>query len=420
MKDELNNEFDNQDDLFNNFSVNDHTFKDGDFTPIEEDDNHYQEPIRSKKEESNMKEKKEQNGVKQFKNNLPKDFLKIAGLVVSGVLLALSLVTGAKSFVPAQKTESQILAYNVTNSADYKVNLVENNFYETTTLGKGELVPVTFIKDIEVDFSSYLSANKQIDMNYSYRITGAITATASDNGKENSGGKIWTKNYVFVEPKNMTEVSTTGYNVQEKVVVDYKIYNDLVNQYKLKAGIPMDAALTITLTVDANSDVEGTALKEASSVSVKIPLSVATVLITTSDDGTNSKNLVNTQEIAASKNYVLLGISIVIFLGSLAATIYLLKGLRKMTEEHSLLIKFNKIMRDYNQVIIEIEELPEVKNVAVIEVKTFKDMLDVQKELHLPIMCERAKDEDLTHNVFYIVNQNQIFKYRMNGEQERL
>ncbi len=417
MRDELSNDYEEQDDMFNNFPVNNHIFENGDFVPDNNEDHSLNK--EDKKDEPIMKDKKEKTTEKQLKNNLPKDFLKIIGLVVSGVLLVLSLITGAKSFVPAQKSEEQVLSYSVTNSADYRVNLVENNFYETPTLGKGELVPVTFIKDIEVDFSSYLSASKQIDMNYSYRITGTITATASDNGKEDSGGKIWTKNYTFVEPKSMTETASTGYNVQEKVVIDYKVYNDLVNQYKLKAAIPMDAVLTVTLSVDANSDVEGNALNENNSVSVKIPLSVATVMISTSDDGTESKNLVNTQEIAASKNYVLLGISVVIFLGSLAATIYLLKGLRQMTEEHSLVIKFNKIMRDYNQVIIEIEELPEVKNAAVIEVKAFKDMLDVQKELHLPIMCERAKDDVITNNIFYIVNQNQIFKYRMNGDPEK-
>lgn len=417
MRDEISNDYEEQDDMFNNFPVNNHIFENGDFVPDNNEDHSLNN--EDKKDEPIMKDKKEKTTEKQIKNNLPKDFLKIIGLVVSGVLLVLSLITGAKSFVPAQKSEEQVLSYSVTNSADYRVNLVENNFYETPTLGKGELVPVTFIKDIEVDFSSYLSASKQIDMNYSYRITGTITATASDNGKEDSGGKIWTKNYTFVEPKSMTETASTGYNVQEKVVIDYKVYNDLVNQYKLKAAIPMDAVLTVTLSVDANSDVEGNALNENNSVSVKIPLSVATVMISTSDDGTESKNLVNTQEIAASKNYVLLGISVVIFLGSLAATIYLLKGLRKMTEEHSLVIKFNKIMRDYNQVIIEIEELPEVKNAAVIEVKAFKDMLDVQKELHLPIMCERAKDDVITNNIFYIVNQNQIFKYRMNGDPEK-
>lgn len=407
------NENENAGEVFNDFSVNNHVFKNGDFVP--EEKNGSLEPIEAK---GDPKMKKENNNGASGNYKLSKDFLKIIGLIVSGIVLVLSLLTGAKSFVPAQKLEEQILAYNVTNAVDYRVNLIDNNFYETTTLGKGELVPVTFIDDIEIDFSSYLSANKQLNMNYTYSITGDITATASSNG-EDSGGKIWTKNYTFSEAKTLTEAASTGYNIQEKVVIDYKIYNDLVNQYKLKAAIPMDAVLTVTLTVEANSDVNGQALKEENSVSVQIPLSVSTVMISAKDDGTTPKTLVNTEEILASTNYVLLGISVVMFLGALVATVFLLRGLRKMTEDHSLLLKFNKIMRDYNQVIIEIEELPEVRNAAVIEVKTFKDMLDVQKELHLPIMCAKSKDDDLTNNVFYIVNQNQIFKYRMNGEQEK-
>lgn len=407
------NERNEDNDFFNNFSVNNYRFQNNNFK-----EQTHVECIEQKivKEDEFMKnEKGQSNGY-----NLSKDFLKIIGLTVSGICLVLSLLTGAKSFVPAQKTEELLLSYNVTNGADYRVNLIENSFYETQTLGKGELVPVTFIDNIEVDFSSYLSANKQLNVNYNYNITGEITATASDNGKEGSGGKIWTKRYSFVPVKTLTETNSTGYNIQENVVIDYKVYNDLVNQYKLKAAVPMDAVLTVTLTVNATSDVDGKALQiEPQTVSVEIPLSVSTVLIQTKNDGTVPKTLVNTIEIPASKNFVLLVISAILFLGSLAATIFLLKGLRKMTEDHSLFIKFNKIMRDYNQVIIEIEELPSVKDAAIIEVKTFKDMLDIQKELHLPIMCAKSKDEDLTNNMFYIINQNQIFKYKLNGEQER-
>jgi len=394
-------------EIFNNFEVNDQIFE-------EEKKRSIKEPIIVKEESKMKKEKETNNGYK-----VSKDVLKIVGLTVAGIFLVLSILTGAKSFVPAQKQEEPILSYNANSSVDYKVNLVENDFYEFSSLGKGELVPVTFIKDIEIDFASYLSASKQLDIGYNYRITGEITATASDNGKENSGGKIWTKRYTFVEPKSFNLTKASSYNFQEHIVIDYAVYNDLVNQYKLKAAVPMNASLKITLTVEANGNIEGTALKESNSVSVNIPLSVSTVLIDAKSEDTQSKTLVNSVEIPASNNYVLLVISIVMFLGSLAATIFLLKGLRKMTEDHSLAIKFNKIMRDFNQVVIEIEELPEVKDAAIIEVKAFKDMLDIQKELHLPIMCAKSKDDILTNNMFYIINQNQIFKYRLNNEQER-
>lgn len=405
---ELNNNNSKEFDLYNNYNGNNQIFENNMVV-------YNNVGPKVAKEDEKMKN---ENG-KNSNYNLSKDFLKILGLIVSGVLLVLSLLTGAKSFVPAQKSEELLLHYSVTNKADYKVNLVANDFYETSSLGKGELVPVTFIKDIEIDLSSVMSANKQINVNYNYRVTGTITAKASDNGQQDKGGKVWTKNYIFVAPTSKME-NNTGYTVTpNKIVIDYGMYNDLVNQYKLMAAIPMEASLTVTLTVEATSSIDGTPLEEESSVSVDIPLSVSTVMIKTSNDETNQKTLISTTEIEANNNYTLLAISAVIFIGSLIATLFLLKSLRKMTEDHSLFIKFNKIMRDYNQVIIEIEELPEVKDAAVIEVKTFKDMLDIQKELHLPIMCSKAKDENLTNNIFYIINQNQIFKYRLNNENER-
>lgn len=397
------------DDFFTNTKKIDYVFENGEFVKEEKEE----------KEEADKMKKVKDNENKNNGYKLSKDFLKILGLIVSGIALVMSLLTMANSFVPAQKSESLVLSYNVANAVDYRVNLVENDFYETPTLGKGELVPVTFIDDIEIDFSGYLSASRPLNMNYTYKVTGEIIATASDNGKENSGGKIWTKNYTFVQPKSLSESGVTGYNISERVVIDYAIYNDLVNQYKLKASIPMDAVLTVTLTVNANSSVDGKALNESNTVSVDIPLSVATVMIKSKATDSTQKTIINTEEIAANTNYVLLAISVVILLASLVATIFLLKSLRKMTEDHSLLLKFNRIMRDYNQVVIEIEELPIVKDAAVIEVKAFKDMLDIQKELHLPIMCVKSKENILTDNIFYIVNQNQIFKYRLTAEQER-
>lgn len=406
-------DFDNHNDderEFNNYSVNNHIFDDYEL----KEEKKYEETIIAK-DDSKMKN---ENG-KKVNYKLSKDFLRILGLTVSGILLVLSLLTGFKSFVPKKQIEEQILSYTAANTASYVVNLSENNFYETKSVGMGELLPVTFIDNIEIDFASNFTISKQTDINYSYRVTGEIVASTTDGADGEKGGKIWTKSYTFVEPKSLIEPNGAGFNVMEHVVIDYKTYNDLVNQYKLKAAIPMNAVLKVTLTVDASSMVDGTPLNDSSTSSVEIPLSVPTVMISATDSDATPKMLTNTIEIPANNNYVLLGISAVIFLGSLGMTVYLLSGLRKMTEEHSLLLKFNKIMRDYNQVIIEIEELPEVKDAAIIEVKSFKDMLDIEKELHLPIMCAKAKDDVLTNNIFYIINQNQIFKYRLNNEQER-
>ena len=400
--------------VFKEVELNNYVYENGDF--ISNNNEVLSNNLNKEKDESKMKQKKDKKTKKNY--TVSKDVLRVIGLTISGIVLVLSLLTAANSFVPAQKIETVILSYNVSNAVDYRVNLLENDFYETTSLGRGELVPVTFIKDIVIDFSSYLSASKTINGNYSYDITGEIVAKATDNGKEGSGGKIWSKRYPFTSGGNSVN-NNTGYSFQERITIDYGMYNDLVNQYKLQASVPMDVVLNVTMKVNSNGNAEGKVLNENSSVTVTIPLSVSTVMIKSDAGEPSSKTLVNTEEIPANNNYVLLGISIGLMIGSLVVIVILLKGLRKMTEDHSLMIKFNRIMRDFNQVVIEIDELPMVKDAAVIEVKTFKDMLDIEKELHLPIMCAKAKDGVLTNNIFYIVNQNQIFKYRLNAEPER-
>lgn len=412
--DEFEN-FDSEDmdDVFSRDDPDDYVYEDGEFIKREEVAS---SKLEVEKKGENMKHEKVQKTKKNYR--LSKDVLRVVGLTISGVLVVLSLLTMAKSFTPAKKIDNLILSYNVVNSADYRVNLLKNDFYETSSLGKGELVPVTFIDNIEIDFKGNLSASKIINANYSYQITGEIVATATDNGKEGSAGRIWSKNYVFVPTKTQV-TSGTGYSIQDKVIIDYSIYNDLVNQYKLLASVPMDAVLYVKMSVVTDGNADSQVLNDESSVVVKIPLSVSTVMISSDEGEPKTKTLVDTQEIPASNNYVLLAISIVILLGALVATIKLLKGLRKMTEEHSVLLKFNRIMRDFNQVIIEIDELPEVKDAAIIEVKNFKDMLDIEKELHLPIMCTKSKNGILTETVFYIVNQSQVFKYRLNSEPER-
>ena len=246
-----------------------------------------------KKDDDKMNNKKKENNNNGYK--ISKDFFKIIGLIVSGLLLVISLWIMTKCFTPAQEMTNSVLAYNTTNQADYKVHLLKNDFYETDTLGVGEIVPVTFIDKIEIDFSSFLSANKQLNMDYSYHISGVITASSDNGDNEDAGGKIWTKNYEFVEPKSFSESNVTGYAVQEKVIIDYQQYNDLVNRYKLRAAIPMEAALTVTLTVDANSVVENEPLTESTAVSVTIPLSKSTVQIKTSGDGKFNNYLIKGQ-----------------------------------------------------------------------------------------------------------------------------
>ena len=355
----------------------------------------------------------------QKKYKLSKDIINMFMLVLSGVVLVLSVWIMFKSFSPAQEHSKPILSYNVSNGIKYKVHLHKNDFYDTAYLGMNELVPTPFINYIEIDFSSMLQSQKKLNYNYTYKVTGEINAYYT-GGEEDKKGTIWSKKYTLVNPVSKTEENASSINLNQKVKINYSAYNNLVNKYKLKASIPMEAYLTVNFNVNVNSNVENSDknLNENIVTSVKIPLSVATVQVTTENNSGGTKVLANTETIEATRNYVLLGFSIILFIGSLALTIKLLINLKKITENHSVLFKLNKILKDHDQVVVEVETIPKVKNATIIEIKQFKDMIDIQQELHIPILY--YKSEILTENSFYIIHNNQIYRYVINSEMEQL
>lgn len=365
-------------------------------------------------EENDMEQK---NSNKEYK--ISKDIIQMILLVISGFALVLSIWIMVKSFTPSQQYSKPILSYNVSNGIKAKIHLNQNNFYETEYLGMNELVPTPFIKYIEIDFSSMLQAQQKLNLNYTYKVTGEINAYYT-GGSEEQKGVIWSKKYTFVNPVSKTVDASSNVKMAEKVRINYSTYNNLVNQYKLKASVPMDVYLTVNFTGNVNSDIENSNnnLKQNISTSVKIPLSVATVQLSTEDTTSGSKVLSDTKTIEASKNYVLLGFSIILFIASAATTVKLLINLKKMTENHSVLFKLNKILKDHDQVVVEVESVPKMKNATIIEIKQFKDMIDIQQELHIPILY--YKSEVITENAFYIIHNNQIYKYVINSEMEQI
>ena len=387
-------------------------------------------------EKQSFEEKEEENESKEIKTsdifkdeekkehhdanyNVSNDIIKVILLIISGFALVLSIWIMLRSFSPAQEHSVAVLSYNVQNGVKYKVYLKQNDFYENKYLGMNELIPTPFIDYVEIDFSSVINSQKRLNYNYSYKITGNLSAYYT-GGEDEKKGTIWSKQYSFVEPTTDTASNTSNVNLAQTVKVKYDTYNNYVNRYKLKASVPMDAFLTVTFNATVNADVSESNKKVSENIttSVKIPLSVSTVQITKEDKTSGQKILSNTEKTEATRNYVLLGFSIVLFIGSLAATIKLLIALKKMTENHSVLFKLNKILKDHAQVVVEIDTIPRVRHATIIEVKQFKDMIDIQQELHLPILY--YKSEIVTENTFFIIHEKQIYKYVINAESEQL
>ena len=350
--------------------------------------------------------------------NALSDIIKVILLIISGFVLVLSIWIMFRSFSPEAERKVPVLSYNTNSDVKYKVYLKKNDFYQSQYVGMNEMIPASFIDYVEIDFSGMIQSQKPLNYNYTYKVTGNLSGYYT-GGEEGKKGTIWNKSYTFVEPTAKSE-SNSNLKLNSKVKIKFDTYNEYVNKYKLRASVPMDADLTVTFsgTIKANIDGAKDDINDMITSSVKIPLSVSTINISSKSDGGGSKTIFNIEKIEGKKNYPLLVFSTVVFIISLTATVKLLISIKKMTENHSVLFKLNKILKDHAQVVVEIDSIPRVRQATIIEVKQFKDMIDVQQELHLPILYH--KSEELTENSFYIISGNQIYRYVINSDMEQV
>ena len=73
--------------------------------------------------------------------------------------------------------------------------------------------------------------------------------------------------------------------------------------------------------------------------------------------------------------------------------------------------ELHKILKDYDEIIIEVVTPIEVKDRNVIRVKDFNEMIDLEQELRIPILCHI--NEVLGYTAFCILTQDVAYIYKM-------
>ena len=73
-------------------------------------------------------------------------------------------------------------------------------------------------------------------------------------------------------------------------------------------------------------------------------------------------------------------------------------------------------MQDYNNVVVPINKIPKDENIVSVKVLYFKSMIDIQKELHLPILCYKGEE----FIIYMIINDKLAYLYFLNDNYEKI
>lgn len=351
--------------------------------------------------------------IKAKKNIIEKNRMrkstKIIVTLISFALLIYSLVALMGNLLISSDVNNKKEIYSYTNKFkyDYKVNLIPNEYTDTTILGMNENAYVTDLIDfIDLNINYSYVPDKTSNIDYTYSITSKLVGVYTSNGEEQN---IWNKEYTLVEEKSFNKASQNKIDIKENIKLDLKEQNKLVKDFEQKMSMKLNAKYLVTLTVTTGTNIESEKISNKYTSTISIDLGSKTTCI--KGDNNKEEKQFATKDITTKKE----ANKLQIFTGiiTLIISILLFRKLSK-TETAKLIrneyrLELNKILRICQDKIVQVSKKMEISEANLIEVKDFGEIIKLSEELYKPILYWSSKEEE--ESWFCVVTNSVSYRY---------
>ncbi len=282
-------------------------------------------------------------------------------------------------FKPLENKKTPTHISPITKNATYEVYLKDNPYYNQNPLNTNAYV-ANSIDYLNIYFDyNYGETNAH---SYSYNITAEIIGYV-----DNINEPIWNKKFILTNPTTKN-INQNKFNIKEKTTINYSYYNNLVSSYENSYNIVLDANLLISL----NIEIDG----KKDSIELNMPLTKTTTKIIPNYQETNS---ITTSKEQFNSNYL---IGIILLLTSIF--IIFIKKSKTSNLNYS-----KKILKEYKDLIIEVNNKPNITNLNILKVNNLEDLIYIAEQNNLNIIYYKTIN---TYN-FYVIINNYVYSYEL-------
>ena len=328
-------------------------------------------------------------------------------LLFKFILFVVFLLLGTFLLISSFTFKSEkIIKYKDNSDIDYKVYLLDNDFYDTDYLEKDDgnkLFVASLIKNIGIDFKYDFSSEEAADIDFAYNVIGKLVITDSAGTRS-----YFEKNYTLLEDKVVNMRNGKSADIRDSLVVDYQYYNRLASSFKSSYGVDAVSKLVVYISINKKNADNKFNLNNNRIMKLEIPLSEKAVEI-----GLDYKKINDTSEVVEKqdvflKSVLVLIISIILIVLSLIIMIRLMRSISLLFTKKNQYDKYiKKILREYDRLIAESNSMISLEGKEIIRINKFQELLDIHDNLGLPIVYyEVAKHQKC---YFYICHNDIVY-----------
>lgn len=346
-----------------------------------------------------------------------KQWVKMGLVILALVLLAASIYSMTKGFLPAEVKKEKVATYNYNANINYKVYLKDNEFFTADYLGMDSQYITALIDYIE--FNPRYTLNSDMDLKYDYNYQIVATAKSTYDSGDGKSVDVWSKSYPILPQANKT-ASGKSLTINETVKINYQTYNDILLNFRKQFGLSVDASVDVALkvVVNASSPTNSQVKFDANeNIVLMIPLLKSTTTFDTNYSKEGTKTIYNEINIDSKIQpvYIVLGAALLVL-----ALVLLYKSIKQLlvvTRKSEYVLAYNKILKNYSDIIAEAENVPDLTKYDVISINRFEDLVDIEEELHSPILCVEIREN--FESWFIILNEKTAYRYILRFERTK-
>ena len=347
----------------------------------------------------------------QYSRKTPtlKLWVRIAVTMILSLGIILPLLTLYLSSVRDKNVPTEILYTSTINkNVDYTVQLYENTFIDETEIDANKVYIADLVKNIKLNFSYTYSGTKPTDLKYEYDITGKLYGINQNNNSTESN-VVWEKNYILLDKTVKEEKDKTGFYINQELNLDYPTYKNEVIKFRNKFGMSLTTNLELIMNVTVTGKYDDNDINKTDKIILEIPLGVQAFSIKEDYKKQDSNNIYKEEKNTQIGNKLLMIICITISLISTVLFIMLFKAIFNIKPKSKYTKQLEKILKNYDQIIVEVETPVREKDYNVILVKNFEEMLDLEEELRIPIIFYENIYKHIA--IFTITHNDIVYKY---------
>lgn len=303
-----------------------------------------------------------------------------------------------------------VVNYQEKSDLSYKVYLHDNDIYTSEYLGMNDRYIKSLVDNIAVNYDYNILFDKDISGYYTYKVVGTLVAYQDD-----INDSLWEKDYVLENSK--TEVinsnKVNSITVKDTLKIDYYKFVDELDKFRKDYNINANGYLMVKVIIDDELDFlkMDKFVKDSKEIKMLIPLSYDTFKISVINDNNNIDKFYDFSK-KENVNYVLLVIgafSLSLGISFFALTIRNMIITYNRTSEYQKELK--KILNKYDNIIVNVKRIYNIKKYNIIYVASFKEMLDVYDKVEVPISYKEIKKGQKA--LFLIMNDDKAWIYEL-------